>query len=182
MERYVGRSLGYLGIGDGRYYGLNRETRRNDATEEVIVVAMRNSALSAAEDALTEKIIGAALTVHKSLGPGLLEGIYQKGMAAELRRLELRVQQERKYAVHYQGVLIGEHRLDLVIESKVVLELKAVEGLAPVHRAQLLTYLRMSGLPIGLLINFGTTFIQVKRVLNTPTNDPSSLRPPVPPS
>ena len=146
------------------------------------MVAMRSSALSAADDALTERIIGAAILVHKALGPGLLEGIYQKSLAAELKHQDLPIHRERVFPVYYRGAHIGEQRLDLIVDNKVVLELKAVETLIQVHRAQLLTYLRVSGLPIGLLINFGTEFIQVKRVLNTPNSSSSSFRPPVPPS
>lgn len=146
------------------------------------MVAMRSSSLSPQEDALTEKIIGGAMRVHKALGPGLLEGLYQKALAAELRKIDLEIQRERVFPVYYRGVHIGEQRLDLIVDGRVVLELKALEGLAQVHRAQLLTYLRVSGLPIGLLVNFGSEFLQVKRVLNTPMADPSSLRPPVAPS
>ncbi|MBW8771817.1 MAG: GxxExxY protein [Gemmatimonadetes bacterium] len=127
---------------------------------------MRNSALSTADDALTEKIIGAAIAVHKNLGPGLLEGVYQKSLCAELQRTEIPFKKEKVFPVYYRGVHIGEQRLDLVVADRVVLELKAVDGLAMVHRAQLLTYLRISNLTIGLLINFGTEMIQVKRVLN----------------
>ncbi|MEP6744073.1 MAG: GxxExxY protein, partial [Gemmatimonadota bacterium] len=83
--------------------------------------------------------------------------------------------------VQYHGVSIGEQRLDLIVNGRVILELKAVEALAQVHKAQLLTYLKISGLPIGLLINFGTELIQVKRLLNTPSSSSSSLRRSVPP-
>ena len=130
------------------------------------MVAMRSSALSANDDALTERIMGAAIAVHRSLGPGLLEGIYQKSLCAELQRVDIPFKREKGYPVYYRGVHLGEQRLDLVVADKVVLELKAVDGLAMVHRAQLLTYLRISSLTIGLLINFGTELIQVKRVLN----------------
>jgi len=181
LSWYGLRRSGYSGIVAAYYHGLNWEGRRDDETKEDLVVAMRSSALGATDDALTEKIIGTAITVHKALGPGLLEGIYQKSLAAELRKIDLRLQRERLFPVYYRGARIGEQRLDLIVEDKVVLELKAVEALAQVHRAQLLTYLRVSDLPIGLLINFGSQFIQVKRVLNTPQGSSSSLRPPVPP-
>lgn len=146
------------------------------------MVAMRSSTLPPEDDALTERIIGGALRVHKQFGPGLLEGLYQRALAIELTNAGLSVQRERMIRVSYLGQPLCEQRLDLVIDGKVVVELKALETLAQVHRAQLLTYLRISGLPIGLLINFGTEFIQVKRVLNTPTSNSSSLRPTVPPS
>lgn len=143
--------------------------------------AMRSSALSPQDDALTESIIGAALRVHKTLGPGLLEGLYQKAIAIELKRAALQVQCEHVIHVSYLGESIGEQRLDLVVGGRVVVELKAVELLVEVHRAQLLTYLRTSGLPIGLLINHGREHIQVKRLLNTPSSSSSCHRPFVPP-
>ena len=131
------------------------------------MVAMRSSALSPQDDALTERIIGAALRVHRALGPGLLEGLYQKALAVELGRAGLLVARERRVVVRYLDESIGEQRLDLVVDDRVIVELKAVETLAQVHRAQLLTYLRISGLPIGLLINHGVEHLQVKRLLNT---------------
>lgn len=145
------------------------------------MVAMQRSTLSPNDDALTEQIIGAAIRVQKTLGPGLLEGLYQKALAFELSRAGIRVQRERVVPVAYLGEPLGEQRLDLVVSERVVVELKAVETLAQVHRAQLLTYLRISGLPIGLLINHGTEHIQVKRLLNTHKVSSSCLRPTAPP-
>ena len=136
-----------------------------------MVVAMRSSTLSAQDDALTEQIIGAAFRVHRILGPGLLEGLYQKALGVELLAAGMSTQSERVINVTYAGVSLGEQRLDLVVGNKVVVELKAVEMLAQVHRAQLLTYLRTSGLPIGLLINLGSEQLQVKRLLNTHTSN-----------
>lgn len=144
--------------------------------------AMRSSTLSAIDDVLTERIIGAAIAVHKYLGPGLLEGLYQKALAIELGRLDIPHRTESSCSVRYHGVPLGEQRLDLVVDARVVVEMKALDALAQVHRAQLLTYLKASGLPIGLLINFGTEHIQVRRVLCTPQNSSSSLRPSAPPS
>ena len=144
--------------------------------------AIRNSTLSAEDDSLTERIIGAALTVHRALGPGLLEGLYQKALGVELAGAVLAVRREVAVPVVYHGTLLGEQRLDLIVAGRVIVELKAVEALAQVHRAQLLTYLRVSGLPIGLLLNFGTEQLQVRRLLNTPNKQfsvPSSLRPSV---
>jgi GxxExxY protein len=137
---------------------------------------MRHSTLSAADDALTEKVIGAALSAHKVLGPGLLEGLYQKALGVELEDVGVVVQREVVMPVVYKGIPLGEQRLDLIVAGKIIAELKAVESLAQVHRAQLLTYLKVSGLPIGLLINFGTEQLQVKRLLNTPTISSPSLR------
>jgi GxxExxY protein len=146
----------------------------------MFVGAMRSSALSLNDDALTERVIGAALRVHKALGPGLLEGLYQKALGVELGRAGLAHQREVTVPVSYLGVSLGDQRLDLVVANKVIVELKAVESLAQIHRAQLLTYLKMSGIPIGLLMNFGTELLQVKRVLNTTASRSPSLRPPEP--
>ena len=132
------------------------------------MVAMRRSALTPQDDALTERIIGAALRVHRTLGPGLLEGLYQKALCVELIRSGLACQREVFIPVSYLGVPLGEQRLDLVVDNRVIVELKAVESLAQVHRAQLLTYLKMSGVAIGLLVNLGSEQLQVKRLLNTP--------------
>lgn len=140
------------------------------------MVAMRSSTLPPEDDALTERIIGGALRVHKQFGPGLLEGLYQRALAIELTNAGLSVQRERMIQVSYLGQPLGEQRLDLVIDGKVVVELKALETLAQVHRAQLLTYLRISGLPIGLLINHGTEHLQVKRLLNTHQGTSSCVR------
>jgi|SRR6478736_2424696 len=142
---------------------------------------MRNSTLSAADDALTERIIGAAITVHKFLGPGLLEGLYQKALAVELRRLGIPHRTESTCAVHYHDVPLGEQRLDMVVDARVVVEMKATDALAQVHRSQLLTYLKASGIPIGLLINFGGEHIQVRRVLYTHKTVSPSLRSSDPP-
>lgn len=143
------------------------------------MVAMRSSTLSPQEDALTERIIGAALEVHKVLGPGLLEGLYQKALGVELARAGLPIQLERLVSVTYRGVNLGDQRLDLVVADRVIVELKAVETLAQVHRAQLLTYLRTTGMRIGLLINLGSEQLQVKRLLNTPSSSSPGLRSPV---
>ncbi len=132
------------------------------------MVAMRSSTLSAQDDALTEKIIGCAFKVHRALGPGLLEGLYQKAIGIELERAGIPCHREFAFKATYLGEALGEQRLDLVVANTVVVELKAVEALAQVHRAQLLTYLKMSGLPIGLLMNLGSEQLQVKRLLNTP--------------
>ena len=146
------------------------------------MVAMRSSTLSSAQDALTERIIGAAITVHRTLGPGLLEGIYQNALAVELSRQQIDHRREVQCGVTYQSVRVGEQRLDLIVADQVIVELKAVEPLTQIHKAQLLTYLRATGLTIGLLLNFGTELIQVKRVLNTHKSSSSSHRPSAPPS
>lgn len=106
-------------------------------------------------EALTERIIAAALEVHRAIGPGLLESAYRKCVKRELELDGLFVEQEVVLPVHYKGVTAETgYRLDLVVERTVIVELKAVEALNDIHKAQLLTYLRLSGLGVGLLFNF----------------------------
>ena len=112
-------------------------------------------------DALTEKVIGYAIEVHRTLGPGLLEGVYRECLIVELAAAQLGVQSERRVHLEYKGQPIrGELKLDLLIEGCLVVELKAVEVLLPVHLAQVITYLKLTGCPAGLLMNFNTTSLR----------------------
>jgi GxxExxY protein len=106
-------------------------------------------------DELAEKVIGCAIEVHRTLGPGLLESVYRECMILELRRQNLRVARERQIPVDYKGERIKSRlKLDLVVEDCIIVELKAVERLHPIHQAQVITYLKLTGLPAGLLMNF----------------------------
>ena len=106
---------------------------------------------------LTEHIIAAAIEVHKGLGPGLLESAYEECLCHELSIRALRFQRQVPLPVTYKGVKLDcGYRLDLVVEDKVILELKSVEQVTSLHEAQLLTYLRLSGKKVGLLLNFNT--------------------------
>ncbi len=106
-------------------------------------------------DRLTERIIGAAIEVHRALGPGLLESAYQRCLSHELVAHGLEIERQAPMPVHYKGACIDcGYRIDLLVERQVIVELKAVERFHPVHEAQLLSYLRLSGCPVGLLINF----------------------------
>ena len=121
------------------------------------------------EDTLSKKIIGAAIEVHKSIGPGLLEGIYQRCLAYELKLLGLNVSSEVTLPVRYKDLEFEDaYRVDLLVEDKVIVELKAVETMLPVHSAQLLSYLEMSSLKLGLLINFSVPQLRdgIKRLAN----------------
>jgi GxxExxY protein len=110
---------------------------------------------------LTEKIIGCAIEVHRTLGPGLLESVYRECLIIELRREHLHVDSERHLSFDYRGQRIcGGLKLDLLVNGCVVVELKAVERLHPVYLAQVITYLKISGCPAGLLINFNSTTIR----------------------
>jgi GxxExxY protein len=112
-------------------------------------------------EALTEKIIGCAIEVHRILGPGLLESVYRECMIIELRREHLRVDCERQIPFEYKGQRIrGALKLGLLVEDCIVVELKAVERLHPVHSAQVITYLKLTGYPAGLLMNFNATTLR----------------------
>lgn len=118
-------------------------------------------------DALTEKIIGAAIEVHRALGPGLLESVYQECLALELGLRGLHFQSQLELPLNYKGLsLDAAYRLDLVVEQTVVIELKAVERLLPLHEAQLLTYLKLGGYSLGLLLNFNVPVLKdgIKRM------------------
>ncbi len=122
------------------------------------------------DNQLTHEIIGAAIEVHRVLGPGLLESAYEECLARELSLRSIKYERQKPLPVVYKEVKLDcGYRLDFLVEGRVVLELKAVESLAPIHEAIVLTYLRLSGCQIGLLINFHTQILKdgIKRfVLN----------------
>ena len=107
---------------------------------------------------LTERVIGAAIEVHRALGPGLLESAYQACLLYELRQLGLAVENEKALPVVYKDVVLEcGYRIDLLVENAVIVELKAVDELAGIHQAQILSYLKLSGCSVGLLLNFNVT-------------------------
>lgn len=107
------------------------------------------------EEELTEKIIGAAIRVHRYWGPGLYESIYERSLCVELDRLNISYECQLKLPLIYNGVVVGDElRLDLLVEKKVVVEIKTVDALHPIHEAQLLTYMRLTKCRVGLLFNF----------------------------
>ena len=121
------------------------------------------------ENEISSKIIGAAIEVHKQLGPGLLESTYETCLAYELKQMELDVKQQQALPVVYKEVkLDAGYRIDLLIENKVIVEIKSVDALADIHTAQLLTYLKLKDLKLGLLINFNSVRVVdgLKRILN----------------
>ena len=130
-------------------------------------------------NALTDAIIGAAMAVHSELGPGLLESAYETCLAIELEEQGLVVERRKTLPLTYHGVeLEFGYRLDLVVNGSVVVEVKAVEALAPIHGAQLLSYLRLSGCRVGLLLNFNVASLRdgIQRVVNAfPGVDSSSV-------
>jgi len=104
---------------------------------------------------LTERILQAFYTVYNALGYGFLEKVYENALTVELRRRGLQVEQQVPIRVYYAGEPVGEYFADLGVEGKVILELKAAEAISPAHEAQLLNYLRATGMSVGLLLNFG---------------------------
>lgn len=117
-------------------------------------------------NALTSQVIRAAFLVHKELGPGYMEGVYEEALAEEMRYRKIQFERQKSISVTYRGKKVGESRLDLLVEGKVVVELKAAETILPIHKAQLLSYLKMMKLPVGLLINFNTVLMKdgIKRM------------------
>jgi GxxExxY protein len=129
----------------------------------------RNKEATMTENAIAREIVDSAFRIHTTLGPGLLESVYQTVLAYELGRRNLRVVSQQVIPVVYDGIRIDTgFRADLVIEDKVIVEIKSVELLAPVHKKQLLTYLRLADKRLGLLINFHVTLIKdgITRIVN----------------
>ncbi len=126
---------------------------------------------------ITESIIGAAIEVHRALGPGLLESAYEACLAFELIDRGLKVEQQKPLPVVYREVRLDcGYRLDLLVDGSVIVEVKAVDHLAPVHQAQLLSYLKLTGCHVGLLINFNVRVLKdgLRRIVN---DFPETLRP-----
>jgi len=120
-------------------------------------------------DLITGGIIGAAIEVHEKLGPGLLESAYEVCMAYELRQLGYKIEQQKPLPVVYKDVKLDcGYRLDMVVEDAVIVEIKAVQQLAPINDAQLLSYLRLSGMKVALLINFHVRVLKngLRRIVN----------------
>ena len=117
------------------------------------------------DDPLTQKIIGCAIEVHRQLGAGLLESLYEEALAVEFELQELKFQRQVELPVNYKGKLIGQYRLDLLVEDAVVVEIKSVERHNPIFEAQLLTYMKLTNKKVGLLINFNSKLLKdgVKR-------------------
>src|SRR6266849_9251037 len=120
-------------------------------------------------DEISHRIIGAAIEVHRNLGPGLLESAYQSCLAFELKQLGLKVEEQKFLPVLYKQVKLDcGYRLDLVVEDEIIVEVKAIEKLLPIHDAQLLSYLRLTRKKVGLLMNFHVPVLKdgLKRIVN----------------
>lgn len=118
-------------------------------------------------DQLAHQVIGAAIEVHKALGPGFLESVYEEALCIELGLRQLPFERQKIMTVAYKGYAVGEGRLDLLVDERLVIELKAVETILPIHTAQVLSYLKATGNHIGLLINFNVPVLKqgVKRII-----------------
>jgi GxxExxY protein len=134
------------------------------------------------QEELTGQSIGAAIEVHRELGPGFLESIYDKALVVELRRMGLTVEPQKEIVFTYRGVEVGTHRLDLFVEDLIVTELKAIRSIEPVHFAVLKAHLKAVGRETGLILNFAKVTLEVKRARGTylPGFMASSLNPPSP--
>ena len=118
-------------------------------------------------DELARKVIGAAIEVHRALGPGCTENVYEEALSIEISNQNIPFERQYRVAVEYKGKKVGEGRLDLLIAQILPVELKAVDSLAPIHQAQLISYLKMTRLQLGLLINFNVPMLKqgIKRVI-----------------
>ena len=117
-------------------------------------------------EALSRKIIGAAIEVHRELGPGFLENIYEEALKIELSKRNLYFKSQKEIKIKYLGTEVGTHRLDLLVENRIIVELKAVKEFSDMHFAQLRSYLRATGLKVGLLLNFAKPTLDIKRIVN----------------
>jgi len=120
-------------------------------------------------DELARATIGAAIEVHRHLGPGYLESVYEEALAVELAERRIPFSRQPEITVEYKGAKIGKARLDLLIDNRLIVELKTVDQLLAIHKAQVISYLRATGMPLGLLINFNVVVLKqgIKRVVLT---------------
>jgi GxxExxY protein len=114
---------------------------------------------------ITEKIIGAAMEVHNTLGAGFFEKVYENALVRELSTRGLKIEQQKSITVHYKGEIVGEYIADLVVADAVVVELKTVDQLTDVHQAQLLNYLKATNMKVGLILNFNNPHLEFKRMV-----------------
>ncbi|RPI79672.1 MAG: GxxExxY protein [Desulfobacteraceae bacterium] len=129
----------------------------NNTLRTSVPSAVKSSSLNS----LSHRIIGCAMKVHSALGPGLLEYTYEACIEHELRKAGLAVKRQAPFPVHYDGVHIDcGYRIDLLVERQIIIELKSIDKLAPIHEAQILTYLKLAGINLGLLINFNVLHLR----------------------
>lgn len=117
-------------------------------------------------DKLTETVIACIIKVHQILGPGFKESIYRNALLIELRKNDLNTETEKEIVIYYEGQEVGRHRLDIVVEKKVIVELKTVEDLSKAHYAQVRSYLKATRLSVGILVNFASEKADFRRIEN----------------
>ena len=115
---------------------------------------------------LSERVIACAIDVRKELGFGFLERVYENALLVELARARIKVEQQRALKVTYRGAVVGDYFADLIVEDKLLVEIKSIDRTVPAHSAQLLNYLRATGLHVGLLLNFGPARLGITRVVH----------------
>lgn len=113
---------------------------------------------------LTEKIIGIAINIHKEIGPGFREKYYQRAIYLDFQKVGLKFEREKKITLTYRNIVLGYHVLDFVVEGKLVVELKSMKELSDIEIGQLVSYLKLTGYKVGLLLNFGGSRLEIKRV------------------
>ncbi len=114
---------------------------------------------------LTERIIKLSIEAHKTLGPGFMESVYENALIYEMKKEGLKFEEQKIITIPYKETVIGEHRLDVVVEDKIIVELKAVKNFEDIHMAQIISYMKASGKRVGLLLNFGKKRLEIKRVV-----------------
>jgi len=133
------------------------------------------------EGDMTGRVIGLAIKVHKTIGPGLYENVYEDCLGLELSRSGLRFERQVELPLIYEGVRFERtYRADIIIEKSIILEIKSIENILPIHKSQLLTYLRLSGCRVGLLLNFNTVLLKngLRRFIQTAPRPPGTPSPP----
>jgi len=149
-----------------------RNTTKTEARKPSALPRLQGSVLPRLQEkyslykSLTQQVIGLAINVHKKLGPGFVERLYQRAMYLELKNSGLKFQREKKIIVRYNNAIIGYEQVDFDVEEKLLVELKAVSEIQDIHKAQLLSYLKASGRKLGIIINFAKEIIEIKRVIN----------------
>jgi GxxExxY protein len=126
-------------------------------------------------DAAANAVIGAAIEVHRHLGPSFLESVYEEALAIELTLRNVRFERQKALSVNYKGHSVGEGRVDLLVDGKLIVELKAMEKVLPIHQAQLMSYMRAATSPLGLLINFNEKLLRsgIQRIVMSTDVQPS---------
>ncbi|MFH1990813.1 MAG: GxxExxY protein [Pseudomonadota bacterium] len=137
----------------------------NNSIEEISFDTVDGEKAKYDFEELSKKIIGAAIKVHRELGPGFLESIYEQALKVEFAENNFHFDSQKEIKIKYLGIEVGQHRLDLLVENQIILEIKAVKELIDVHFAQLRSYLKATGLRIGLLLNFAKPTLEIKRVV-----------------